>query len=52
MLVLFIVGVMNLLWVVLLAAVVAVEKLAPSGRWPRFAVGAALLAWGTRLMLR
>jgi predicted metal-binding membrane protein len=52
MLVLFIVGVMNLFWVVLLAAVVAVEKLAPSGRWPRFAVGAALAAWGTGLLLR
>jgi len=52
MLVLFIVGVMNLLWVVSLTAVVIIEKLAPSTRWPRFAVGAALAAWGTRLMLR
>jgi predicted metal-binding membrane protein len=46
MLVLFIVGVMNLQWVVLLAAVVAVEKLAPSARWPKWAIGAALAVWG------
>ena len=52
MLVLFIVGVMNLLWVVLLTAVVAAEKLAPSSRWPRVAVGVALTAWGSGLMLR
>ena len=51
MLVLFIVGVMNLVWLVLLTAVVAVEKLATSARWPRCAVGAALVAWGTSLML-
>jgi predicted metal-binding membrane protein len=52
MLVLFIVGVMNLVWVVLLTAVVAVEKLAPSAHWPRFAVGTSLAAWGISLMLQ
>jgi predicted metal-binding membrane protein len=52
MLVLFIVGVMNLVWVVLLTVVAAVEKLAPSARGPRFAVGASLAAWGMSLMLR
>jgi predicted metal-binding membrane protein len=46
MLVLFIVGVMNIVWVVFLTAVVAFEKLAPSSTWPRWIVGAALIVWG------
>lgn len=52
MLVLFVVGVMNLPWVVLLAAAVAVEKLAGAGRWPRMFIGASLLAWGTVTLIR
>jgi predicted metal-binding membrane protein len=52
MLVLFIVGVMNLGWIVLLTAVVAVEKLAPGARWPRWAVGAALASWGAVILFR
>jgi predicted metal-binding membrane protein len=51
MLVLFVVGVMSLFGVALLMAVVAVEKLAHGSRWPRFAVGVALTAWGARLIL-
>jgi predicted metal-binding membrane protein len=52
MLVLFVVGVMNVRWVVLLAAVVAVEKLAPSARWPRWVSGAVLAAWGAMLLFQ
>jgi predicted metal-binding membrane protein len=52
MLVLFIVGVMNLVWVVILAAVVDLEKLAPSAQWPRWIVGASLLAWGAVALVR
>jgi len=39
-------------YTVLLTAVVAVEKLAPSSRWPRFAVGLALTAWGIGVMVQ
>jgi len=46
MLVLFVVGVMNVPWVILLAGVVAFEKLAGAERWPRRWIGAALLVWG------
>jgi predicted metal-binding membrane protein len=46
MLVLFVVGVMNVPWVILLAAVVALEKLAGTDRWPRRTIGAALAVWG------
>jgi predicted metal-binding membrane protein len=43
---LFVGGVMNLLWVVGLALIVAVEKLAPRGVLIGRAAGFALLAWG------
>jgi predicted metal-binding membrane protein len=49
MLVLFVVGVMNVPWVILLAAVVALEKLT-ADRWPRRLVGAALVAWGVVML--
>ena len=43
---LFVGGVMNLLWVVALTLIVAVEKLLPRGDWFGRAAGAALIAWG------
>ena len=46
MLVLFVAGVMNPMWVLLLAAAIAAEKLAPGDRWPRRTLGVALLASG------
>ena len=45
MLVLFVVGVMNILWVALIAIVVLLEKLLPAREWLRMALGAALLLW-------
>jgi predicted metal-binding membrane protein len=42
---LFVVGVMNLVWIALLAAVVMAEKLLPGGRWVARCGGALLLAW-------
>jgi predicted metal-binding membrane protein len=39
-------GVMNLLWVVALTVIVAVEKLVPHGPFLGRAAGAALVAWG------
>jgi len=43
---LFVGGVMNLMWVVALTLIVAVEKLLPRGDWFSRAAGVALIAWG------
>jgi predicted metal-binding membrane protein len=43
---LFVGGIMNLVWVVALAALVAVEKLGPFGSLIGRAAGPALIAWG------
>jgi len=43
---LFVGGVMNLLWVVALAMLVAIEKLVPRGDWLGRAAGVALIMWG------
>ena len=43
---LFVGGVMNLLWVVALTLIVAAEKLVPHGPFLGRAAGAALVAWG------
>ena len=51
MLLLFVGGVMNLLWVVALAAVVAAEKLVPGGDWLARLAGVALISWGVTLLL-
>ena len=51
MAVLFVTGVMNMLWVILLAIYVLVEKSTPRQTWiPRFA-GVSLMAWGAWLLL-
>jgi predicted metal-binding membrane protein len=52
MLVLFATGVMNTLWVAILALAVLVEKLAPDERWPRWMVGSGVLAFGLFLAWR
>ena len=44
---LFVGGVMNLLWVVALAAIVAVEKLIPHGARLGRVLGIGLLLWGS-----
>ena len=43
---LFVAGVMNLLWVSLLAGLVLLEKLLPRGDWIGRVVGVALVVWG------
>ena len=43
---LFVLGVMNLLWIAALAAFVLLEKAAPAGRVISWASGMLLLAWG------
>jgi predicted metal-binding membrane protein len=43
---LFVGGIMNLYWILGLAAFVLVEKTAPMGRWLGRGAGAALVVWG------
>lgn len=43
---LFVAGVMNLLWVAIIAAYVLVEKIAPRGEWIGRVAGLALFGWG------
>lgn len=43
---LFVAGVMNLLWVAIIAAFVLVEKVAPAGHWVGRATGLLLMVWG------
>jgi predicted metal-binding membrane protein len=50
MVLLFAVGVMNLLWVAVLAVVVLVEKLLPLGDWTARVVGAGLVGYGLWLL--
>jgi len=49
---LFVAGVMNLLWVAAIAAFVLVEKLTPPGRAVSWAAGVLLLAWGAWVLAR
>jgi predicted metal-binding membrane protein len=48
---LFVGGVMNVFWIALLALLVLVEKLAPSGWWIARAAGAACIAAGVAMLL-
>jgi len=52
MLLLFVTGVMNLLWVAILTAFVMVEKIAPAPRWISRAAGVVLIAWGVWVFLQ
>lgn len=49
MLLLFVSGVMNLLWAAALAVLVLLEKVLPGGRWVARAAGAALVVWGVAI---
>lgn len=51
MMLLFVGGVMNLLWVVGLTLLVAAEKLLPGGPWLTRIAGIAMIIWGTGLIL-
>ena len=50
MLLLFVGGVMNLLWAAALGALTLLEKLLPGGRWFARLVGVALVAWGAWML--
>ncbi|MEJ7930623.1 DUF2182 domain-containing protein [Ramlibacter sp. AN1015] len=51
MLLLFVGGVMNLLWITGLTLLVLIEKLAPAGHWSSKAAGALLVAWGAATLV-
>ena len=48
--ILFVLGVMNLLWIAALAAFVLVEKVAPSGHWVSRLAGLLLIGWGASMV--
>lgn len=50
MVLLFVLGVMNLVWVVVLTLIVLAEKILPNGRFFSRSLGAALIAWGVWLI--
>ena len=43
---LFVGGIMNVVWIAALAIFVLLEKLVPRGEWLAHATGVLLLAWG------
>ncbi len=47
---LFVLGVMNLLWIAALGVFVLIEKAFPQLRWLSFATGAVLIAWGVLVL--
>jgi predicted metal-binding membrane protein len=52
MVLLFVSGIMNLLWIALIALFVLVEKVAPRSKLVSFIAGALLIAYGISLLLR
>jgi len=50
MLLLFVAGVMNLVWVAIITAVVLVEKIAPVGHWVSPLIGLIAFGWGTQML--
>jgi predicted metal-binding membrane protein len=48
---LFVAGVMNLLWIAAIAAFVLVEKTVPQGEWIGRAAGVVLVAWGLYVLI-
>lgn len=52
MVLLFVSGIMNLLWIALIALFVLVEKVAPRSKLVSFIAGALLIAYGLLLLLR
>jgi predicted metal-binding membrane protein len=48
---LFVAGVMDLLWVAGIALLVLIEKSAPAGHWVGRATGLLLIGWGTWMLV-
>jgi predicted metal-binding membrane protein len=51
MVLLFVGGVMNLVWIAALAILVLIEKLLRGGQWVARGVGITLIAWGIATLL-
>jgi predicted metal-binding membrane protein len=52
MLLLFVLGVMNLAWIIMLTLIVLAEKLLPAQRvWPSRALGGGLVVWGGNVLM-
>ena len=49
---LFVAGVMNLLWVALIAGYVLVEKVVPAGKLVSRVIGLIMVGWGAWLLIR
>lgn len=49
---LFVAGVMNLLWMALITVGVLVEKVVPAGQWVNRTMGLLLVGWGVWLLIR
>ena len=47
---LFVAGVMNILWIAVLSLIVGIEKLLPRGFWLSSATGVILTGWGAWLI--
>jgi len=50
MLLLFVGGIMNLLWVAAIAAFILIEKVMPRGEWISYGAGVALICWGSLML--
>jgi predicted metal-binding membrane protein len=48
---LFVAGVMNLLWVAAIAIYILVEKTFPAGQWLSRGLGVLMIGWGTLLII-
>lgn len=48
---LFVGGVMNLIWIAALAFLVLIEKLLPQGRWVGWGAGSVLIIWGIATLM-
>jgi predicted metal-binding membrane protein len=48
---LFVLGVMNLLWIAALAGFILLEKVAPRGQWLGRLTGVLLIGWGAWMIV-
>lgn len=48
---LFVAGIMNLLWIAVIAVYILVEKVAPAGHWVGRVAGVALIGWGAWMVV-
>jgi predicted metal-binding membrane protein len=51
MIILFVMGVMHLGWMAAIGALILLEKVAPSRKWIRYAIGTVFVIVGTIVML-